>query len=75
MSRTNREFRYTNSDGQDGCVEVSFGPWSTERLGEAPIMVTFDDAMWMGITEAEKFQRWLTNALIEAKWNHLQGNA
>lgn len=69
--RTTREYHYTNSDGEEGVVEVSFGPWATEGMGEAPVMVTFDDARWMGVEEAEGFLRWFRTALAEAKRKHV----
>lgn len=68
--RTMREYSYSNSDGQEGFVEVSFGPWGTPDLGDAPIMLSFGDACWMGIEEADEFQRWLRSALAEAKRKH-----
>lgn len=72
MSRTTREYHYTNSDGYEGLVSVSFGPWSTSPgWRDAPIMVSFDDATWMGVKEAEEFQRWLRSALAEAKRKHV----
>jgi len=71
--REHREFRYSNSDGDEGFVEIGFGPWGWTTPGAdntAPIMVSFDDAGWMGIEEAEAFLRWLKVALPEAKRRH-----
>lgn len=70
MSRTHREFHYTNEDGQDGMVSVGFGPWGGSSPHDAPIMVSFDDACWMGVEQADEFTRWFRVALAEAKRKH-----
>jgi hypothetical protein len=72
MPRTHREFSYTNSDGYEGFVRVSFGPWETKDVSDAPIMVSFEDAVWMGVEQAEEFQRWFRVALSEAKRRHCE---
>ena len=72
--RTTRRYGYTNEDGETGFVSVDFGPWGGEAekaWGDAPIMVTFDDARWMGIEQARGFQRWLRVALAEAERLHV----
>lgn len=70
MGRTHREFHYANEDGQEGLVRVGFGHWGAPDLGIAPIMVSFEDAPWMGVEQAEEFQRWFKVALAEAKRRH-----
>jgi hypothetical protein len=75
MARTQREFQYTNKDGQEGFVQVSWGPWG--KAGDlmsqhaAPIMVSFEDAPWMGVEQAEEFAQWFRVALAEAKRLHV----
>lgn len=71
MSRERREFHYTNDDGDEGFVELSFGPWPVEEWPDAPIMVSFEDARWMDDKIAADFLRWLKIALSEAKLKHL----
>lgn len=69
--RVRRRFEYTNEDGQEGAVEVSFGPYGGEMRAEAVIMLVFDDACWMGTDKFEEFQRWLKMALAEARRRHI----
>lgn len=68
--RTYREFKYTNSDGDQGFVEMSYGQWEHLNHLSAPIMIQFDEAPWMSIENAEDFVRWLKIAISEAKRNH-----
>lgn len=67
--RVRRRFHYVNADDQEGFIEVAYGPWGGPR--EAPIMVSFDDARWMGAKEAEEFARWFHSAMAEAKRLHV----
>lgn len=69
--RTSREFHYKNEDGGEGFVRVSFGPWGNASGGDAPIMISFDNACWMGVEAAEEFQAWFKIALDEAKRRHV----
>lgn len=70
MSRTSREFTWTNEDSYEGVIVVSYGPWSSGIDTDAPIMVSFEDATWMGVETAAEFQRWFKSALAEAKRLH-----
>lgn len=80
-SRTYREFKYTNSDGDEGFVDVGWGPWGYAEDGlldvvdDAPIMITFSDAPWMGIETAKDFLRWFKVAISEAERKHEQTNS
>lgn len=69
-SRVHRQFHYTNDDGHEGFVSVSFGPWSTPGVADSPIMVDFEDAPWMGMETAQDFARWFRSALAEARRKH-----
>jgi hypothetical protein len=73
MSRERREYRYVNEDGAEGFIEVSFGPWGFGHGDDAPIMVSFEDAAWMGVEHADEFIRWLRSAIAEAKRMHVPG--
>lgn len=74
MSRTYRDYYWTNEDGQEGLVRVAWGPWGKPEDAmaghDAPIMVSFEDAMWMGVETADEFLRWLRSAVAEAKREH-----
>jgi hypothetical protein len=74
MSRVYRFFDWTNEDGLEGQVQVSYGPWGEpgDYWGkrDAPIMVSFEDASWMGVETADDFMRWFKLAITEAKRLH-----
>lgn len=72
MARQHAEFRFTNEEGDEGFVEVSWGPWGfgDDDDREAPIMVTFDDAYWMGVDDGERFTWWLAKTLAQARIAH-----
>lgn len=70
MSRENAEFTWTNSDGYDGLIVLSWGTWDfyadDDPRKQGPVMLSFEDATWMGKDDAQKFAGWLRERIGEA---------